>query len=147
MSGTWKWYGKGMLGVMTGLIDLDTDTLKIMLATVSYVPNQDTDQFRSSVTANEVGASGTYAAGGAAIANKSVTYDAATNEIRMVWDDLSFTGATITARVAVLYKSRGGADTADDLIAYCVESADVTSTASTFTVDVPTTSVLKTTVS
>jgi hypothetical protein len=146
MSGTWTWYGNGMLKVMTGQIDLDTDTLKIMLTTSTYVPNQDTHDFRDDVT-NEVGATGTYASGGGTIAGKAVTYDSATNEVRFVWDDLSFTGATITARVAVLYKSRGGAASADELIAYCVESSDVSSTASTFTVDVPATSVLKVTVS
>jgi hypothetical protein len=146
MAGTWTWYGNGLLKVMTGAIDLDTDTLKIMLTTSAYTPNQDTHDFRDDVT-NEVGASGTYSAGGGTIAGKAVTYDAATNEVRFVWDDLAFTGATITARTAVLYKSRGGAASADELIAYCTESADVSSTASTFTVDVPTTAVLKVTVS
>lgn len=146
MAGTWMWYGNGLLKVMNGNIDLDTDTLKIMLCTSTYVPNQDTHVFRSDVT-NEVGASGSYASGGGTIANKALSYDSASNEIRFVWDDLVFTGATITARVAVLYKARGGAATADELIAYCVESGDVTSTASNFTVDVPTTSVLKVTVS
>lgn len=147
MSGTWKWYGKGLLAVMTGTVDLNTDTLKICLSNSTEVPDQDADEFRSAMTANEVGNSGTYAAGGSAITGVSVTYDAASNEIRMVWDDLSWTGATITARNAHLYKSRGGAATADELIAYCTESADVSSTASTFTVDVPTTAVLKVTVS
>lgn len=146
MSGTWKWYGNGMLAVMTGSVDLNTDTLKIMLTTSAYTPDQDAHNFRDDVT-NEVGASGTYAAGGGTIAGVSVTYDSATNEVRMVWDDLSFTGATITARTAVLYKARGGASSADELIAYCTESGDVSSTASTFTVDVPATSVLKVTVS
>jgi hypothetical protein len=146
MSGTWKWYGKGLLAVMTGTVDLNTDTFKIMLTTSSYTPDQDAHDFRDDVT-NEVGASGSYAAGGGTITGVSVTYDAASNEIRMVWDDLSFTSATITARTAVLYKSRGGAASADELIAYCTESGDVSSTASTFTVDVPTTAVLKVTVS
>ena len=146
MSGTWKWYGKGLLAVMTGTVDLNTDTLKIMLTTSAYTPDQDAHDFRDDVT-NEIGASGSYSTGGGTITGTSVTYDAASNEIRMVWDDLSFTSATITARTAVLYKSRGGAASADELIAYCTESADVSSTASTFTVDVPTTAVLKVTVS
>lgn len=146
MSGTWKWYGKGLMNVMTGTVDLNTDTFKIMLTTSAYTPDQDTHEFRSSVT-NEVGASGSYSAGGGTITGVSVSYDAASNEVRMVWDDLSFTSATITARTAVLYKSRGGAASADELVAYCTESGDVSSTASTFTVDVPTTAVLKVTVS
>jgi len=146
MAGTWKWYGKGLLAVMTGTVDLNSDTFKIMLTTSAYTPDQDAHDFRDDVT-NEVGASGSYSAGGGTITGVSVTYDAASNEIRMVWDDLSFTSATITARTAVLYKSRGGAASADELIAYCTDSGDVSSTASTFTVDVPTTAVLKVTVS
>lgn len=138
MSGTWKWYGEGLKAVVTGAVDLDTDTLKLMLCTSAYTPNQDTHNFRDDVT-NEVGASGTYASGGAALTGVSVTYDTATNEVRFTCNDVSFTSATITARVAVIYKSRGGAASADELIAYCVESGDVTSTAGTFTVDMPTT--------
>lgn len=136
MAGTWKWYGNGLLNVMKGAIDLDTDTFKLMLTTSTYVPNQDTHVFRSDVT-NEVGASGTYAAGGATLAGVSVTYDTATNEARVAWTSPSFTSATITARNAVIYKSRGGAATADELVAYCTEAADVTSTAGTFTVTLP----------
>lgn len=149
MSGTWKFYGKGIQNAMAGNISLKTgttDTLKIMLTTSAYTPDQDAHEFRSSVT-NEVSPSGSYSAGGAAISGISVSYDSATNEWRMVWDDLTFTSATITARTAVLYKSRGGAASADELIAFCTESADVSSTAAAFTVDVPATSVLKVAVS
>lgn len=136
MAATWKWYGQGLLNLAKGNIDLDTDTFKIMLTTSTYVPDQDTHAFRSSVT-NEVGASGTYAAGGATLAGVSVTYDAATNQVQISWTDPSFTSATITARTAVIYKSRGGAATADELLAYASETADVTSTAGTFTIDLP----------
>jgi hypothetical protein len=136
MSGTWKWYGNGVKNVATGAIDLDTDTFKLMLTTSAYVPDQDAHIFRSSVT-NEVGASGTYSAGGATLAGVAVTYDNATNETRIAWTSPAFTGATITARVAVIYKSRGGAAGADELLAYCIEAADVTSTAGTFTVTLP----------
>ena len=107
-----------------------------MLATVSYVPNQDTDDFRNDVT-NEVGASGSYAAGGATLSGFTGAYDTASNEYRIAWTSPAFTSATITARVAVIYKARGGASSADELLAYCVDSGDVTSTASTFTVNLP----------
>lgn len=144
MAGTWKWYGNGLLNVLNGNIDLNTDTFKIMLTTSTYTPNQDTDDFRNDVT-NEVGASGTYAAGGGAV-TLSTSYDTATNEVRVNMTDVSFTGATITARTAVLYKSRGGAATADELVAYCTEASDVSSTAGTFTIDNPTGAGLKITV-
>lgn len=145
MAGTWKWYGNGLLNVLNGNIDLNTDTFKIMLTSSTYTPNQDADDFRSDVT-NEVGASGTYATGGGTC-TVSTSYDSATNEVRVSLTDVSFTSATITARTAVLYKSRGGAATADELVAYCTESGDVSSTAGTFTVDNPTGAALKITVS
>lgn len=134
MAGTWKFYGNAVVKLVTGQIDLDTDTFKVMLAQSGYTPNQDTHDFRDDVT-NEVGASGTYVAGGATLAGVAVTYDAASNQVRIKWNDVQFTGATITARTAVIYKSRGGAASADELLAYCTEAADVTSTAGTYTID------------
>lgn len=135
MSGTWKWYGEGLASVVKGAIDLDTDTFKILLTTSAYTPNQDTHNFRDDVT-NEVVGTG-YTAGGATLSGVSVTYDTATNEVRISWTDPTWPSSTITARTAVIYKSRGGAASADELLAYCTESGDVTSTAGTFTVDLP----------
>lgn len=135
MAGSWKWYGSGLLKLATGSIDLDTDTFKIMLTTSTYTPNQDTHDFRDDVT-NEVSGTG-YTAGGATLAGVSVTYDAASNQVRVSWTDPTWPSSSITARTAVIYKSRGGASTADELVAYCTEAADVTSTAATFTVDLP----------
>lgn len=137
MAATWHWYGNGALALAKGSIDLDTDTFKIMLTTSSYTPNIDTDVFRSSATAAEVAASGTYATGGATLAGVSVTYVGASDQVQISWTDVSFTGATITARTAVIYKARGGAATADELLAYASETADVISTAGTFTIDLP----------
>ena len=136
MAGTWKWFGTALEKIAEGSIDLDTDTFKLMLTTSTYTPNQDTHDFRDDVT-NEVGASGTYAAGGATLSGGSFAYDAGSNQYRIAWTSPSFTSATITARTAVIYKSRGGAASADELLAYCTESADVTSTAGTFTVTLP----------
>ncbi len=133
MAGTFKWYGQGLLNIAKGSIDLDTDTFKIMLTTSAYTPNQDTDDFRNDVT-NEITGTG-YTAGGATLSGVSVTYDAASNQVRISWTDPTWTTATITARTAVIYKSRGGASSADELLAYCTEASDVTSTAATFTVD------------
>ena len=135
MAGTWKWYGEGLANVVKGAIDLDTDTFKIILTTSAYTPNQDTHNFRDDVT-NEVVGTG-YTAGGATLAGVSVTYDTATNEVRISWTDPTWPSSTITARTAVIYKSRGGAASADELLAYCTEASDITSTAGTFTVDLP----------
>ena len=135
MAGTWKWYGEGLLNVVKGAIDLDTDTFKIMLTTSTYTPNQDTHNFRDDVT-NEVSGTG-YTTGGATLAGVSVTYDTASNEVRVSWTDPTWTTSTITARTAVIYKFRGGASTADELLAFCTNDADVSTTAGTFTVDLP----------
>ena len=133
MSGTFHWYGNGLLKLAQGSIDLDTDTFKIMLTTSTYVPNQDTHVFRSDVT-NEVVGTG-YTAGGATLTGVSVTYDAASNQMRVSWTDPTWPTSTITARTAVIYKSRGGAATADELLAYVTNDADVSSSGATFTVD------------
>lgn len=139
-----KWYGLGALAVHKGTVDLDTDTFKVMLTTSAYTPNQDTHDFRDDVT-NEITGTG-YTAGGATLAGVSATYDAASNEVRILWTDASWgPSASFTARQAIIYKSRGGAASADELVAYLDFGADLTVTSSTFTLDF-TTSVLKTTV-
>lgn len=137
MAGTWKWYGTALEKMAEGSIDIDTDTFHLMLTTSTYVPDQDLHDFRDDVT-NEVASSGTYTTGGGnALAGGTFAYNAASNEYRIAWTSPAYTSATITARVAVIYKRRGGASSADELLAYCIEAADVTSTAGTFTVTLP----------
>lgn len=115
---------------LRGLIDYDTDSFKCMLVTSSYSPNKDTHTRRSDVT-NEVGASGSYAAGGGA-ATVTVTKDLVNDRIDISLGAVSFTTATITARGAVYYKARGGASSADELVAFIDFGSDVTSTSGTF---------------
>ena len=100
--------------IMNGSIDLDTDTINVMLVTSTYTPNQDAHTKRSDVT-NEVSGTG-YSAGGAALAGKAVTVDNTDNEGVFDANDLTWSTSTITARGAVLYKARGGASSADELI-------------------------------
>lgn len=135
MAATAKWYGLGLLKILQGSIDLDTDTFKIMLTTSAYTPNQDTHDFRDDVT-NEITGTG-YTAGGATLTGVSLTYDTATNEVRLSWTDPTWPAATFTARTFVIYKSRGGAASADELVAYGTNDVDVTATGATFTVDFP----------
>ena len=135
MSGTLTWYGNGLLKLATGSIDLDTDTFKAMLCTSAYTPNQDTHTFRSDVT-NEITGTG-YTAGGATLSGVSVTYDSASNQVRISWTDPTWSSATFTARTLVIYKSRGGAASADELVAFATEASDITATGATFTVDLP----------
>jgi hypothetical protein len=117
--------------IANGSIDLDTDTIKVMLVTSSYSPNIDSHDKRDDVT-NEVSGTG-YSAGGATLANKSVTVDNTNDRALFDADNVVWSTASITARGAVLYKSRGGASSADELICYIDFGSDITSTAADFT--------------
>lgn len=118
--------------IMNGSIDLDTDTINVMLVTSTYTPDQDTHEFRDDIT-NEVSGTG-YSAGGSALAGKAVTADNTDNEGVFDANDVSWSTSTITARGAVLYKARGGASSADELICYIDFGSDKISTAGTFTI-------------
>lgn len=126
-------------------VDFTADDLRVMLTTVTYVPDQDAHTFRSSVT-NEVTGTG-YTAGGQSVAGKALGYDAASNEVRFVFSDVVWgPGASIAGiRVAVLYKNVGTAAT-DPLIGYAVLDGDQTVSNGTYTLDIDPTVALKITV-
>jgi hypothetical protein len=92
--------------IMNGGIDLDTDTIKVMLLTSTHTSNVDTQEFIDDVSANEVSGTG-YTAGGATLANKAVTQDDTDNEGVFDADDVTWSTSTITARYAVYYKDTG----------------------------------------
>ena len=114
-----------------GDIDFDTNTFKAMLVTSSYTPNKDTHDFRDDVT-NEVSGTG-YSAGGVASA-VTVTKDTANDKVTIQFGAVSWASSTITARGCVYYKSRGGASSADELVAYADFGSDVSSSGGTFSV-------------
>lgn len=117
--------------IMNGAIDLDTDTIHAMLVTSTYTPDQDAHDFRDDIT-NEVVGTG-YSAGGMALASKTVTQDNTDNEGVFDAADTTWTTSTITARGAVLYKNRGGAASADEIICYIDFGADKSSSGGNFT--------------
>ena len=112
-----KWYANGLLAVTNGSVDLDTDTIKLMLVTSSYTPNQGTDNFRDDVGTEASGGSG-YTAGGFTLASKTL----GVSSLTLNWDaaDISqaITGGPFAFRYGVYYKARGGASSADELIGY-----------------------------
>ena len=112
-------------------IDFDTNTFKAMLVTSSYTPDKDTHDKRDDVT-NEVSGTG-YTAGGVATAC-TVTKDTANDKVTLQFAAVSWAASTITARALVIYKSLGGASSADALVAYNDFGSDVSSTAGTFSV-------------
>lgn len=125
-------YNSFKKNIMNGTIDLDTDSIYVLLVTSTYTPDIDAHAFRSDIT-NEVSGTG-YTTGGKVISNAAVTQDNTDDEGVFDGDDVSWTTATITARGAVLYKNRGGASSADELIGYIDFGSDKSSTAGTFTI-------------
>ena len=112
-------------------IDFDTNTFKAMLVTSSYTANKDTHDKRDDVT-NEATGTG-YTAGGAT-STVTVTKDVANDRVTIQFGAVSWATSTITARGCVYYKSRGGASSADELVAYNDFGSDVVSSAGTFSV-------------
>jgi len=102
--------------IQNGTINLTADTINVMLVTSTYTPNIDTHTKRSDIT-NEVSGSG-YTSGATSLVTTVVSADTTNDKGVFDADDVSWTGSTITARGAVLYKSRGGAASDDELIAY-----------------------------
>ena len=109
-----------------GSINLETDTIRVALMTSSYTEDKDTNTFDNT---NEVSGTG-YTAGGATLANSTVTQDD-TND-RAIWDadDVQWTSSTITARYAVVYDV-----TASDTILLVVDfGSDESSSDDSFTI-------------
>ena len=105
------------------------DTLKIALYTSSATLGATTSAYTAT---NEVSGTG-YTAGGATLASQAVAYDA-TNQVAF-FDaaDPAFTTATITARGALIYNNTKS----NASIAVLDFGSDFTSTAGTFTVQLP----------
>lgn len=89
-------YGKGKEKLLTGAINLSSDTIKVALLSSAYSPNLSTDEFHSTISANILGTPQT-------LASKSITlgvFDAA---------DITFAAVTSgsTASRLVIYKDTG----------------------------------------
>ena len=144
MAVTAKLFGNALKQAVNGEWDWDSDTIKVMLTTSSYTPDQDTHDYKDDVT-NEVSGTG-YTAGGATLANCAVTYTAGTNVIKIDADDVTWAASTITARHAVIYKSTG-VDGTSPLIAYIGFGEDKSSENGNFTLQWHADGIVKITVS
>ena len=103
---------------------------KAMLVTSGYSENRGTHAKRSSVT-NEV--SGTnYSAGGAAV-TVSFSLDTTAHTGTLTIGAVSWPSSTITARKLVVYRARGGASSADELVCVVDNGIDLASSGTTMT--------------
>lgn len=99
-------YGKGKEKLLSGAINMSTDTIKASILSSAYTPNLSTDEFWSTILANLLNSSQT-------LASKTVTlgvFDAA---------DITFTAVTSgsTAKAIVIWKDTG-LSSSSPLIAY-----------------------------
>ena len=122
--------------LLNGDHDITNDTVNLALFTSSATLNANTTAY---ATTNEVGASGTYAAGGATLQSATVgltkTSDTASTAF-VDFADLSFTSATISAQAALIYNRSSTATNA--AIAVLDFGGVKTSTNGTFTIQFPT---------
>jgi hypothetical protein len=122
-------YNSAKKEIADGTIDLDTDDIYCML-TLGYTPDIDAHTKRSNVT-NEITGTG-YSTGGVQLTGKSVSADNTDNEGVFDADDITITSSTLSADGCVLYKRRGGASSADELITYIPFGSTISSTSSNF---------------
>jgi hypothetical protein len=119
--------------LLTGVHDFAVSTgdiYKLALYTSAASIGADTTSYAVGI-AGQVGDTGQYAAGGGALVNALVSLNGTTAFVD--FDDLSFTGVTLTARGALLY------NTSETNKSVCVLDfgGDKTATAGTFTIQFP----------
>lgn len=113
--------------ILGGIQDLDTDVIKIALYTSAASLDATTTVYS---TSNEVVGVG-YSAGGNTLASPTISTSGTTAFVDFA--DSSWTTATITARGALIYNS----SKANRAVAVLDFGSDKTSTAGTFTVQMP----------
>jgi hypothetical protein len=125
-------YNSAIRDEAVGAIDYDTDTFYAMLVTSAYVANKDTHTKRSNITNEVVGAG--YTAGGVPVTVTVGAVDTANDRVVITFAAHEWPNATITARGEAIYKRRGGASSADELVMFNEFASDVISTNGTFSV-------------
>ena len=116
-----------------GNINCASDTFKCLLVTSSYTASKEDDK-RSDVT-NEVTGTG-YTAGGNSATCTVAAVDNVNNDIEITFSITGWTSSTITARGAVIYKSRGGASSADELVCFIDFGSNISSSGGSFDISI-----------
>jgi hypothetical protein len=106
------------------------DTFKLALYTSAATLNSATTAYTST---NEVDDSGEYSAGGGTLVKPDPSTSVASGVAIVDFDDLSFTGVTLTARGALIYNTSNS----NAAVAVLDFGADKTATSGTFTIQFP----------
>ena len=145
MTVTAYWYNTGPKHFTNGDIDWDAagTAIKCSLMGTAYTPSQDSHEYWSDVTANEVPNGSGYASRGSVIGPGTVTVDTASRETRL--DSIvnpAWASASFTARYAVIWKDTG-TDATSPLMAYVDFGAAETVASGTFTITWDTSGLMK----
>lgn len=127
-------YGQSLAKLSTKEISLVADDIRFALVLAAYTPDLDAHAYWSSVVANE--ATGTaWAAGGQALAGKTLTQTGATNLWTFTATNLSVAGVTVAAwRYGVLYDRTPATDATRPLLALLDWGSTQAIAAATFSV-------------
>ena len=107
------------------------DVFKLALYDSSATIGADTTSYTGDSTAGQVADTGQYAQGGGTLVNALVSLNGTTAFVD--FDDLSFTGVTLTARGALIYNT----SETNKAVAVLDFGGDKTATAGTFTIQFP----------
>jgi hypothetical protein len=141
-----KLYGQFLSQALNKEIDWDTDTIKVALLTNAYTPDQDAHNYLDDVVTHEVTGATGYTAGGNTLANKTNSYNSATNVIVLDADDTTWSSSTITARYAVIYDATPATNATRPLIGYVDFGSDQSSSNGNFTITWDATGIVRITV-
>lgn len=135
-------FGNMLLHMARKRVDLLNDDIRLTLHTSAYVPNKDLNVWVSDLT-NELPTAAGYTAGGVALANKTVTYDASTDTTIFDADDVAILNSTITWRVAVFSDRTPGTAATQPLLANAVGDSDTIATGGTTTISMSASGILR----
>lgn len=132
--GTFTVFNQFMLKQHNGnAIDLDSATIKVMIVTSGYTPNQ-AHAFKSDVTSEVSGTN--YTARGTAIAGVTLALDG--NVVEWIHNDIVWAqsaGGFANGRTYIWYED-SGVDGTSKLIGYMTEAADFGNVAGPLTLDI-----------
>lgn len=129
-----KWYGRALLALLNKEADLNSDTIKVSLHTSTYTPDQDAHDYVNDLS-GELTAGGGYTTGGVTLAGVAVTYDAATNTMKVDADDAVWAALTKSGiRYAVIYDDTPATAATKPLLGYVDFGEDLASLGGPFTI-------------
>lgn len=130
-AGKWKVYEKAKVNIENGTLDLDTNTLKmILLASTSNANTLSGSEILADLT-NELATANGYTNGGITLSGLSLTNTAGSVAFTFTAPVWTASGGSITARFAAIYASGTLNGKVNPIVAVClldVTPADVTAT-------------------